>query len=134
MAADSERDESMKQQRRIQLGARAKLVLIMGELLLFLLLAQSVLFWIQNDRMFASAPRSPYASISAGQEDSTDGAITSEKSAGKITQTDALPEPFRQERAPGILRIAGVVLLIVFFHLSLAKILRGKMPTAVPYL
>ena len=109
-------------------------MLIMGELLLFLLLAQSILLYMQTDRAYASAPRNLSASMTACQEFSADGAITPDESAGKITQRDALPESLRQERAAGILRIAGVVLLIAFFHLSLAKILRGKIPAAIPYL
>lgn len=131
MTVTAERDESMKQQRRIQLGAGAKLVLVMGELLLFLLLAQSVSLKIQTDRAFASVPRALPVSITVGQENSAAVGIVPEESAGRM---EAQAELLRQEKLAGIFRISGTVLLIFLFQLSLTKILHGVPPTRIPYI
>lgn len=124
---------ALKQQRRIQLGAGAKLVLVMGELLLFLLLAQSVLSYMQTNRAYISAPRALPASMAAGQENPAVGGTISIEHAGKMAETEAQAELYGQERLTGVLRIAGVVMLIVFFHLFLAQIMRGIPPTGIPY-
>ncbi|HEX3000132.1 MAG TPA: hypothetical protein VHR86_07840 [Armatimonadota bacterium] len=119
----------MKQQRRIRLGAGAKLVLVIGELLLFLLLAQSVLLYIQTDRAYVSVTHNLSASVTAGQE----GSIIQGGNAD-VAQTEAQAVLVGQERLAGIFRIAGVVVLIILSQLFLSKIMRGIPPTRIPYL